>query len=1043
MSALDDKNNLPGVLIDVENEITQEFDPSKWGQTDSVVVIGTAFSGPVGQPIKIYNSDMANYIFGASYNAATKQSASLVAGIADAFYSGCTTIYAIRVGGEDIYKDFQFCDESNDEYRFRLVNRYPSNESKNCYIYLDLTEGAETLTLYKPVEKATINESKSGLAGTSSMMMTSALDLSGYGLSKNDKLTSLITLFNDNFGNHNNVLDMQIVDKNGVVVTNEPAVQSIAIGSLYPGLYTLGRDISNCASYTNVVSNVVVDKDKDTKPFSSYSGTMFRTLKFNSDVSTSYPLYADSETYHELQDVLSSVSVTSSTKWDFLTNISAVDRVWAKDSKNYEGTDMSKFEMYKALGEGFATTAMCVSRGYKADGTERKPRVIETPVTDKTNHIVGIKDGIYGLLNDAEIRYRVVACANADDKISGSLPKANDFKIAVAKSFYMLGSQDEADDYADNLIVATANINEDDFTVPKDYDFKFVSVDENEIEVDNLEEILQDTVCTVLAGIDKTTADATKQAALARTLDGGIVKAGTKVMVFDDATRAQGQIVRYIDNKNIQVLAVSGMVGQHYVVDNVLYVGELDKASNEVVFKPAAATQNTNNGDGTFTRQNGDAGYAEFEYKDKDYLLIESSENVYVAMVDQENSTTASVAVKPLGSLDTMLTDNDDVTLIYVEDNPIGKSRVNVTVGALDAMNLVDFVALLNEDKVLGNLFTFALTTEGVKQSEMYLDELSDESKVEGSIKKNVFFVISEDPAEAHDGKIFTTPEHNKVITYDYSKYIPYTTTDNFARQLAQHCAYTSMRTKETHGFIGIVPTSDLTLKAVANHVDKALGIDYQLYAKAYDGSNMLDSNKMPHRIGSKISITAYQNNVVANSSDGYVTKMNGAASYAGMVSQLPVTQSSTYQPITVMNGVDFTYTHSQNVLMIKKGYVTTTQSLTRGLTITDGVTMGDANDLTKRLMVQRIIDEVSRLIRAAAEPFLGQPNNQANRNALNTAIDAALESVKGTIIQSHEHTIQNLATYSADSRINISYRILPINEIREIYNNISVIRNE
>ena len=103
---------------------------------------------------------------------------------------------------------------------------------------------------------------------------------------------------------------------------------------------------------------------------------------------------------------------------------------------------------------------------------------------------------------------------------------------------------------------------------------------------------------------------------------------------------------------------------------------------------------------------------------------------------------------------------------------------------------------------------------------------------------------------------------------------------------------------------------------------------------------------------------------------------------------------------------------------------------------------MAEATDLTKRLMVQRIIDEVSRLIRAAGEPFLGKPNNQANRNSLNTAIDSALRSVKDTLIQSYEYTIQNLATYSADSRINISYRILPINEIREIYNNVSVIRN-
>ena len=477
---------------------------------------------------------------------------------------------------------------------------------------------------------------------------------------------------------------------------------------------------------------------------------------------------------------------------------------------------MSKFEMYKSLGEGFATTAMAVSRGYKADGTERKPRIIETPVTDKKNHIVGIKDGIYGILSTGEIRYRVVNCVNADDKITGTLPKADDFKIAVAKSFYMLGANDKADDYADNLIVATANVDTDDFTAPKDYEFKFVSVDEDEVDVDNLDEILQDTVCTVLSGVDKKTTDASKAAALIRVLNGNVIKAGTKVMVFDDATHAQGQIVRYIDKKNIQVLAVAGMAGQHYVVDNVLYVGELDPSSNEVVFKPAAATQNTDNGDGTFTRADGTKGYAEFEYKDKDYLLIESAENVYVAMVDQENSTTGKVVLSPLGSLETMLTDNDDVTLIYVEDNPVGKSKVVITVGALDAMSLTDFTSLLNEDKVLGRLFTFALTNAGVKQAEMYLDELADATGVEGSIKNNVFFVVSKNVGDAHDGKVFITPEHNKVITYDYTKYIPYTTTDNFARQLAQHCAYTSLRTKETHGIIGITPTFDLTLKAIA-----------------------------------------------------------------------------------------------------------------------------------------------------------------------------------------------------------------------------------
>ena len=32
---------------------------------------------------------------------------------------------------------------------------------------------------------------------------------------------------------------------------------------------------------------------------------------------------------------------------------------------------------------------------------------------------------------------------------------------------------------------------------------------------------------------------------------------------------------------------------------------------------------------------------------------------------------------------------------------------------------------------------------------------------------------------------------------------IPFRTTDNFARQLAQHCTYTELKTTPTHGVIG------------------------------------------------------------------------------------------------------------------------------------------------------------------------------------------------------------------------------------------------
>ena len=1033
MSALHSagENIMPGVYMDYESEITQDFDPSKFGTTDSVVVIGTAFSGKPGQLVKIYNSDMANYIYGSSYDASSRKTATLTAGIRDAYDRGCRTIYAMRVGGQDIYKDYQFCDEFNNEYRLRLVSMYPSNIMKECYVLLDLTDGAESITFYKPASKATIKEKKSGLVeSANSIMKTTILLNEDNGLSKNDPLVEMINLFNNHV--YNNVLRLEIVNKQGVVVTNIPEVQAIAIGSCYAGLYTIGRNVSTCASYTTISSNVII-YDDDYKPYDTYAGTTFKTLEFNSDVTTSYPIYFSSTSFTKMQEVLENVSVSTINAWDFLENNGAVNKAFQKDKIDYEETDISKFEMYKALGEGFAITAKATQRGKKANGKDRLPRVTEAPATDP-NRIVGIKDGIYNILQDAEIMYRVVTCANADDKIDGKLPKADDFKVSQAQSFYLLGQNGEVEDYKDALVVGMPNIEADDFTAPKKYAFRFNQVDDDKVEFDNLEEVLTNTICNVIAGVDMDSSqgDKTKIDALVRTIDGDVLTAGSKVMVFNNSTRTEGQIVRYIDEKHISILAVDGMQGQHYVVDGIVYVGEINPSSGECVFKPVTLTPNTPNGSGGFVRADGvTPAYAEYEYMDKDYLLIEASDTVYVASVDQTSST---LKVNPLGSLQTMLGDNSDVTLIYAEDSAIGINNVVITTAGMSDMTLTEFVALLNDDVTLGKMFTFTLTSEGKKQGDMYLEELTDSV---GLVKDNAFF------SDSTTGTIYSTGI-NKIITYDYNKYIPYRTTDNFARQLAQHCAYTTLRTKNTHGIIGMTPVSDYSsAKKLAAKADEAIDNNFNLYAKTYAGKNMLDSSNLPYGIGRYISITMFQYSVIANDSDGYVTKSNGAAGYAGMVSTLPITHSTTLQPINLVQGADFTFSRVYQEALVGKGFVVLKNSETKGLVIADGVTMDASTNYTKRLLASRIMDKIGDALRATCEPFIGMINNMQNRNALDTAIDSTMTQLKDDgLIWSYEYNIKNLNTYTSDSYLDINYTVFPINEIKEINNFISITRN-
>ena len=86
---------LPGVITEIIPDYAQDYDTSAFGSTESVTIIGTAFNGPVGMVVPIYSPEHAKYIFGDSFDSATRREASLVAEIYDAWDKGCRTILPI------------------------------------------------------------------------------------------------------------------------------------------------------------------------------------------------------------------------------------------------------------------------------------------------------------------------------------------------------------------------------------------------------------------------------------------------------------------------------------------------------------------------------------------------------------------------------------------------------------------------------------------------------------------------------------------------------------------------------------------------------------------------------------------------------------------------------------------------------------------------------------------------------------------------------------------------------------------------------------
>ncbi len=454
-----------------------------------------------------------------------------------------------------------------------------------------------------------------------------------------------------------------------------------------------------------------------------------------------------------------------------------------------------------------------------------------------------------------------------------------------------------------------------------------------------------------------------------------------------------GTLKRFRDGQ-YEIVNDQSFIGDVFIVNGKMLQGEI--LFDELKFTAIDA--------GSF-----DISGADHTYLGKKYVLAENNNVVYAFKVE----VIGAHDVRPLGDITTMLSDNLDKTLIYAQSNFFENNNIIIKSGILEGTTLEEFISMLNEHPSLRKLFMFEIAEEAI-----FLKDENVHNVASGNL--GVEYLLSAD----------------RELAYDYNKYIPYKTSDNFARQLAQHCTYTSLKTAPTHGIIGTTKISDLGLTNVANKVNAVLALEFDLYAKNAQGRNMLDRNNLPFPIGKNISIVFTQ--YFVNMDDGYRYIANGAAGYAGMISKLPLDQSSTSQPIDLL-GTMFDLTNNQLTRLTQKGYVTIKQSFTRGPVITDGITMAPAGSSFRRLSVTRIIGGVEELIREACEPYIGKQNHSANRNSMQTAIKSRLDKLIGRLIEKYEFNMVVDPTIMKFSYIDIDYTIVPVFEIREVRNRITV----
>ena len=942
---------LPGVITEIIPDYAQDYDTSSFGTTESVTIIGTAFNGPVGRVTPIFSPEHAKYIFGDSFDPTTRREASLVAEIYDAWERGCRTIYGIRVSGKEIYKDYSFATET--KLKLRVSGIFPSNDNKEVYMNFTATQAANgevgSIKIYKPADRSNMKEKMQGLVLNQNQMLVTEVKLSGYGITKDSRLVDVINIVNG--AENNNVIRLAIVNEDGAdVTTSSKEAQSLSVGVMFPGVYTIGRD--KATAEVTVKTEVGYVLSSEAKPHANYQEAIWKELVVNTDVSTSYAIYAKSN--GELNTLLGAVTTDAAGEW--LKAIGVIDKIAEKDKVDYEEAELDEFDLYQRLGSGFAQTAKIIE--VKGNDGRVKGYKVTVPDSNDENRVVSIPDGIYSMLENHSTNYTVMSNATAETKVSGKLPRKDAFKKRKAGVINLK-------DNGTNVIELTAKIDSRDFSEATKYSVEVVSVEEGLDQAEVLANLATDVKYERIATVSEEESNNIK------------FPEGTNVMVYED-TRADELVVNR---------AMADVTFTLKTVQNGVLV-EADEKGNFIVDVE----------DKLYAVEYG-AEMARYRIKavvEDTYVIGTNGDlaNVYKVLADNELEPVAILGQIANRELE------EDYTICFVE---ILANKAVVKVFSTEAqwMNYDELVGKLNEDSVFSELFTAVAYTPDV--------EVAAKLVGEGVDKGDTY--------------------------YDTTMYIPYTTTDNFARHLAQHCTYTSLKTYPTHGIIGCSKLNGVNLATVADRVNEILALDLDLYAKRPNGNNMLNNNNVPHPIGRCISVPFMQYTVTTGNGYNYVS--NGAAGYAGMVSTLAADRSSTNQPINIPN-LAFELSNYQLSKLTGKGVVTCKRT-TQGLVITDGITMAPVDSAYRRLSTTKVINVVDRSLREVIEPFIGLQDNLATINSLNTAITSVLNKLKESLINYYEFKI---VTDQASSRlgiIKINYTIIPTNEIKEVRNTVSV----
>lgn len=257
---------------------------------------------------------------------------------------------------------------------------------------------------------------------------------------------------------------------------------------------------------------------------------------------------------------------------------------------------------------------------------------------------------------------------------------------------------------------------------------------------------------------------------------------------------------------------------------------------------------------------------------------------------------------------------------------------------------------------------------------------------------------------------------------------------DNFASQLALACAVISHRNAATLGLIATSSPDEAGLAAVQEHVQKLLAHKNDYFMRDRLGNVLKDSEGNNIDLGRFIEVVAGPDVVISNQRLGTYAE-NTVAGYAGFVSQLPAQSSPTNKVLPNGRGLRFRYSNAQLDKLTEARYVTfRLKNNGANVAVTDAPTAAQPASDYRRLTTIRVTKEVVNQVREVCDPYIGEPNETAQRNAMSAAISKRLDQLKeaGVIIGS-EFNVVVTPQMQLMGEAQIELTVVPPQELRKV----------